>query len=185
MRRMVTVLTMAAGLAVVAVPVVAQVGQEVRERPAFQSRMQYPSTLLLEKRAELGLTAEQVRQIEAIQERVRAENAPRLEQMRAARGDRPDRPVRGMRDLSATERQQLREQMRDRAETLRPIQQQVRETNRAAGEEIHALLTEAQRAQLLELRHERRAEFRRGARGGGWDGEGRRPSRGPRGGAGF
>jgi hypothetical protein len=200
MRRIATAMTIAAGLAVMAAPAVAQVGTEVRERPAFQGRgmmagpgmrAQNPGALLLERRAELGLTADQVRQIEAIQARVQQQNTARIEQLRAARGDSPER---NFRDMSADERQQLRAQMRERMEKLQPLRQQLRETNRAAGQEIHALLTDAQREQLRTLRREQMREFRgqRGERGAGeWqgrrgerggDGAGRRPHRGPQGG---
>jgi hypothetical protein len=200
MRRIATAMTIAAGLAVMAAPAVAQVGTDARERPAFQGRgmmagpgirAQNPGALLLERRAELGLTADQVRQIEAIQARVQQQNAARIEQLRAAHADRPER---NFRDMSAEERQQLRAQMRERMEELQPLRQALRETNRAAGQELHALLTDAQREQLRTLRREQMREFRgqRGERGAGeWqgrrgerrgDGEGRRPHRGPRGG---
>jgi hypothetical protein len=174
MRKIATVMTIVAGLAVLAAPAVAQVGTEVGERPAFQgrgmmmgisgARHQNPGALLIERRAELGLTAEQVRQIEAIRDRVTRENAARLEQ--------------------------LRQQNRDRMEPLQAVRRELRETNRAAGQEIHGLLTEEQRQQLHTLRREQVREFRgqRGGRGDGeWqgrrgdrrgDGEGRRPHRG-------
>jgi hypothetical protein len=176
MRKIATAMTIVAGLAVVVAPVVAQVGTEVRERPAFQgrgmmgggpaARVQNPAALVLERRAELGLTSEQVRQIEAIQARVQQENASRIEQLRAAFGDRTDR---NFRDLTVEERQQLRERMQQ----LQPVRQQLRETNRAAGQEIHALLTAEQQEQLRTLRRDRMREFRspRGPRGPRGDGE--------------
>jgi hypothetical protein len=201
MRKVSMALTIAAGLAVMAAPAVAQIGTEVRERPAVQgrgmmggapgARVHNPASLLLERRAELGLTADQVRQIEAIQARVAQQNAARMEQVRAAMADRG---MRSPRDVPAEEREQLRQQMRDRMEQLRPVRQQIRETNRSAGQEIHALLTDDQRQQLRAIRSERMRELRatRGERGDGeWqkqrggqrdDAAGRRHLRGPRGG---
>jgi hypothetical protein len=201
MRKVSMALTIAAGLVVMAAPAVAQVGTEIRERPAVQgrgmmggapgARVQNPAALLLERRAELGLTSEQVRQIEAIQARVAQQNAGRMEQVRAVMGERG---TRALRDVPAEERQQIRQQMRERMEQLRPVRQQIRETNRGAGQEIHALLTEDQRQQLRVIRSERMRDLRatRGQRGDGeWqkprggqrgDVEGRRHLRGPRGG---
>lgn len=178
MRKFVTAMTVMAGLAVMAAPALAQAGQE-RERPAFDrwgiwgggpaANVGTPGAMILEYRAELGLTAEQVSRIEAIQERVKAANAPRIEQLRAQFGER--RPVRDRtrRDMMAVERQELRDQMRS-------VMQEVRETNRAAGDQIHALLTTEQKAALLDLRREwqnRRFERRDGFRQGFRDG--RRP----------
>lgn len=205
MRRMANAMTIVAGLAVMAAPALAQAGTDVRERPAVQRRgmmmagpgmrAQNPGALLLERRAELGLTAEQVRQIEAIQARVQQQNAARIEQLRGALGDLR---ARDMSELSVEERQRLRAGMRERMRELQPVRQQLRETNRAAGQEIHALLTEQQRDQLRALRREHMREQmreRRGQRGergsGEWqnrrgekrgDAEGRRYQRGPRGG---
>jgi hypothetical protein len=194
MKKIALMMTVLAGLAVMAAPVLAQTGQD-RERPGLDRRgmrgggpaanVRVPGAMLLERRAELGLTAEQVRQIEAIQARVQAENAPRLEQLRAEFGERQasERPARGARQaMTAEERQAMRDQMRARADQLRPVMQEVRETNRAAGDQIHALLTTEQKAALFDLRREARGEWqnRRGERRDGFR-EGRGP-RGPRGG---
>jgi hypothetical protein len=184
MRGVISAMTVVAALAVVAGPMVAQQGPGARERPGFMgrgmmaagplARVQNPGALLLERRAELGLAEDQVRQIEGILARVERENAPRIEQLRAAFGDRK------VREMTVDERQQMRERMQQ----LQPVRQQVRETNRAAGQEIHALLTVEQQQKLRELRRERMAELRKG-RGEARDGEWQRrrgDRRGPRGG---
>jgi hypothetical protein len=188
MRKIVTTFTVAAALAVVTAPAVAQVGDPVRERPAFGQRAgpgaamaRNPAVAVLEHREALGLTAEQVRQIEAIQARVQQENAPRLEQLRAAFAERavPDRPAF---DMTAEERQALRERMRAQREAQAPIREQMRETHRKAGEEIHGILTPEQETQLRSIRRARMDELRRemrDRRGGEWRGpRGQRPARG-------
>jgi hypothetical protein len=191
MRKFVTALTVMAGLTVMAAPALAQAGQE-RERPDFERRgmrgggpaaqMRAPGAMLLEHRAELGLTAEQIRQIEAIQERVKAANAPRLEQLQAGLGERGPVRDRTRRDMTAEERQAFRDRMRAGAEQMRSVMQEVRETNRGAGDQIHALLTTEQKAAVLDLRREARGEWqnRRGERRDGFRGD-RRPMRGQRG----
>ncbi len=177
MRKILTAMTAAAALAVVAAPAMAQVGREVGERPAIQgrgmmggvgARAQEPGTLLLERRAELGLSQEQVQRIEAIQARVRQENEPRLEQLSTAMEELGDRDFRAM---TVEERQQLRRQVQEHMRQLEPVRRAIRETNRAAGEEIHGLLTAEQQQKLRELRLQRVRELqvRRGdRRPGAW-----------------
>jgi hypothetical protein len=171
--RMVQVVAAVAGLAVVAVPVVAQVGEPVRERPALEARgmragapmamARNPAAGVLAQREALGLTADQVRQLEAIKERVERENAPRIERLRAVHGEREAMERSRIRQMSAAERQQLHDHMAQ----VRPIMEEVRQTNHAAGDEIRALLTEEQHAQFRELRRaERRDGAWRGPRGG-------------------
>jgi len=197
MRRIVvTTVTLMAGLAVVAAPAVAQDEQEVRDRPVVSGRGMMmggpgamgrnPAAALLKRQDALELTAEQVRQIEAIRVRVEEENAPRLEQLRAVFGQRAGR------DMPVEERRQLRERM----EELRPVREALRATNRAAGEEIRGILTDAQHEQLRELRRTHRQEMRDRMRterrgDGAWEGrrgergerrDVRRPRRGPGGG---
>jgi hypothetical protein len=194
MGRIVQTMIVVAGLAVIAAPAPAQVGEPVRERPAFERGMRgmraggpgamvrNPAASVLAHQAALGLTAEQVRQIEAIQARVERENATRLEQLRAAIGDRPAVDRSSIREMSAEERQQVRAQMRERMEQVRPIREQLRQTNRAAGEEIRALLTDEQHTQLRELRRAERRDRAvrgpRGARQGEWQRRGERSERG-------
>lgn len=119
-----------------------------------------PAEMVLQHREALDLTADQVRQLEAIRDRVEAENGPRRERMKAAFGDVA--PA----ELTVEERQALRERMRE----LQPVRDEIRATNRKAGEEIHELLTDEQEATLRPLMHQ-------GRRG---DGPGR-PGRGMRG----
>jgi hypothetical protein len=175
--RMVQAVTVVAGLAVVGGPAVAQIGEPVRERPALEARgmragapmamARNPAAAVLAQREALGLSADQVRQLEAIQERVERENAPRIERLRAAYGERQAMDRSRVREMSADERQQLRQQMHDRVEQVRPIMEELRQTNHAAGDEIRGLLTAEQHAQFRELRRaERQDGAWRGPRGG-------------------
>lgn len=182
MRRMVQAVTVAAGLAVLAVPAVAQIGEPVPERPALEARgmragapmavARTPAAAVLAQREALGLTADQVRQLEAIQARVERENAPRMERLRAVHGERQAMDRSRIREMSADERQELRAQMRERMEQLRPVMEELRQTNRAAGDEIRDLLTAEQQAQFRALRRSER-------RDGAWQQRrGERPERG-------
>lgn len=167
MRKTRWVVLTALGLAVLGAPAEAQVGEPVRERAAAERGMRAgsgpfvrnPATAVLEHRAELELTAEQVRRLEAIQARVEQENAPRIERLRTAWRDRvvPDRSPRSM---TPEERQQLRERMRERTDAVAPIRDEIRETNRAAGAEIHGLLTAEQQTELRSIRRAHRDELR-------------------------
>jgi hypothetical protein len=175
MRRVVQAVTVAAGLAVLVAPALAQVGEPVPERPALEARgmrdgapmalARNPAAAVLAQREALGLTADQVRQLEAIQARIERENAPRLERLRALHGERQAMDRSRIRDMSADERAQLRAQMRERMEQLRPVMQELRETNRAAGDEIRGLLTAEQQTQFRALRRSER-------RDGAWRGPG-------------
>jgi Spy/CpxP family protein refolding chaperone len=205
MRKLMSTTMVLVALAVMAAPALAQAGQPDRDRPGADrwnmrgagpgAMAGVPGAMLLERRAEIDLTAEQVSQIEAIQARVRQANAPRLEQLRAQVGDRQlaERPARPQtrHEMTPEKRQELREQMRARSETmrakaseLRPLMQEVRDANRAAGEQIHAVLTAEQQARVQELRTEARQEWqnRRGERRDGMrEGRGQRGDRGQRG----
>jgi hypothetical protein len=175
MRRIRRMAGAAVALVLVASPVVAQgAGQDsvpgrmgrgmLRGGPAAMERN--PAAAVLEHREALELTAEQVSRLEAIRDHVAQENSPRWEQLRAAFGDANPR------DMTPEERQAHRAQM----QALAPVRDEIRATNRAAGEEIHELLTDDQEATLRPL-------MRRGHRGPQPPRAGR-GGRGPRGGGG-
>jgi hypothetical protein len=177
MKRVVQAVMVAAGLAVLAAPALAQVGEPVPARAAAEARgmrdgapmamARNPAAAVLARREALGLTADQVRQLEAIQARVERENTPRVERLRALHGERQAMDRGRMRDMSAEDRQQMRAQMRERMDQLRPVMEELRATNRAAGDEIRGLLTAEQHEQFRELRRsERRDGAWRGPRGG-------------------
>lgn len=128
-----------------------------------------PFARLLEKRQELGLTAQQVSQIEAIRTRLQAQNQPLMEQMQAARRQAglPERAA----DARGGERPRLTEEqrtaMRQMRDRMAPLHEQVRTNTRAAMEQVHGLLTEQQRTQVRQWHREQRggARGRRGGRG--------------------
>ncbi|HEX8272912.1 MAG TPA: Spy/CpxP family protein refolding chaperone [Longimicrobiaceae bacterium] len=128
-----------------------------------------PVAALLEHRAELKLTADQVSRLETIQRDLEQKNAPLRRQLEAARPQRPE----GERQAPPTE--QERQAMRARMEQLRPQMEQLRTNQRAAMEQVRSVLTDEQeqaaRQYLRGPRGERGERGPRGERGG--RGEGR------------
>lgn len=118
---------------------------------------------MLRSHAELGLTAEQVARLEAIEAELRARNAPMREQLQALRPEgmrerHRERHERGARP-QVTEEQ--RREMRARMEQARPLMEQMRANMQAAMERARAVLTEEQRARLETRMREHRREHRR------------------------
>jgi Spy/CpxP family protein refolding chaperone len=119
-----------------------------------------PAAVVLDHRDALELTAEQVDALESIRDRVQEENGPRWEQLKAAFGEAA--PA----EMSVEERDAFRARMQE----LRPVREEIRATNRAAGQEIHEILTDDQEQKLRPIMHEGRrgpGHMRRGGRGGG------------------
>ena len=142
-------------------------GQDVRgEWAGPGSRARNPVSMLLQRREDLGLTAEQVTRLEAIQTRVERENAPRIQQLRAVLGDRDPR------ELTTEERAELRERMR----ALDPVRDEIRQTNRAAMDEARAILTDEQQTRIRQVMRRRPGPDgrpgMRGPRRGPWQGAG-------------
>jgi hypothetical protein len=134
-----------------------------------QHRMD-PFAHLLEKRTELGLSADQVSRLEAIRSRVQSRNQPILEQLQAARRQAglPERSeARGGERTRPTEEQRAaRQRFRDQA---RPLMEQLRDNTRTGMREAHEVLTDQQRQQLRTM-HEGQGHHRggRGGRRGGF-----------------
>lgn len=173
MRRMLKVAGTVAAMALVASPLMAQGrGNAPMGRGMMMGgpdgMARNPAEVVLEHREALELSAGQVQKLEAIRDRVARENAPRLAQLSQAFGDVD------MRDMTVEERREVRDQMRERMRELAPVRDEMRATNRAAGREIHEILTPAQEARVRAIMH----EGRRGDR----PARGQRPARGPRGG---
>jgi hypothetical protein len=137
-----------------------------------------PVQALLEARAELGLSAEQVVQLESIHARLQEQNQPLLEEMRAAAPAGGSQRGVGMRErmgaMTPEQREQMREhmgamtpeqreQMRERMDRGVPAElqatvRQLRENNRAAMREAREVLTPEQQALASELVRARAAE---------------------------
>jgi Spy/CpxP family protein refolding chaperone len=141
----------------------------MRGRAGGPGRMD-PFGGLLERRAELGLTGEQVSRIEAIRNRVQAQNRPLLERLSAARRQAglPEPGV-GARDAQRTPPTEAQREARRRfREANRPLLDQIHDNARSAMREVHEVLTPQQREHLREAhrgqgqRHGRRGHFQRG-----------------------
>lgn len=153
-----------------------------------------PAARVLAQRAELGLTSDQVYQLEAIQARVEAQAGPLLAQLEAARGEfAPGRIGAGAaprgelaRERAAAmtpeQRARMRERMQQRArgdaaariadpeararmEALRPVMQQLHATHTQARQDVQAVLSAEQRTQLRALQQARVGEARARVRG--------------------
>lgn len=108
-----------------------QPGQEQVTRPSGQA----PLARVLQHRAELGLTTDQVTRLEGIQQRLQAQNAPLLEQLRASgAGQRAEGAARERRQLTPEQREQMRERMQNMTEEeRRALREQMRQ-RRQQGE---------------------------------------------------
>jgi hypothetical protein len=157
------------------------------ERPQAGARaggIGNPAARVLQHRDALGLTLDQVRQLQQLQAQYADRNQPLLDQLRSVR---PAMGLRGeLTDEQRAELRQRRQGMRDggrhatpeaRAEfeALRPVMEQLRANHVQAREQVQALLSAEQTARLQEL------TIRRGERPRG---EGMRRGEGVRRGAG-
>lgn len=116
-----------------------------------------PIGMLLEQREEIGLTADQVTRLEALQAEWQRVADPTMERMRELR-------------------QELNDDRREMMEAARPMMENLREVTRSTMDQAMELLTDEQRAEL----REQRREMRPGPPGG----QGGPGMRGPRGGGG-
>ncbi|WP_420129281.1 hypothetical protein [Longimicrobium sp.] len=148
-----------------------------------------PVQRLLRQREQLGLTAQQVSRLEAIDRDLQARNAPLVQQLTALRPDRgqgadgarargerrarPDSAARAERRQRG-ERPQLtaeqRQQMEQRRAQAQPIMQQLRANGEQALTQARAVLTAEQQQKIQQRMDERRER------------QGDRPGRGERGG---
>lgn len=97
-----------------------------------------PVAVVLDHRADLELTDDQVQKLETLREHVQQANEPRWQQLKEAFGDADPR------SMSVEERQALRERM----QALQPVREEIRAANREAMDEVHELLTDEQETQL-------------------------------------
>lgn len=146
---------------------VAPLAAEAQVRPGAQhqqgERPLAPFALILEERAQLGLTAEQVARIEAIQQRLQAQNAPLLEQLRASGA------WEGMRGtvMRPEQRERMRQQMQERQRNLTPEQrEQMRRQMRERMQDRQRALRPEQREEMRQRMQERRQAPEGTARGG-------------------
>ena len=134
-----------------------------------------PFQFVLDHRADLKLTDQQVARIEQIAARVKQQDAPLVARLRAAlpEGKSP-------RDMTAEERTAFRQKM----QALQPERDQLRDLHRTAMREVRDLMTPEQQTQWRTLMQQNRPARRGGQ--GMHDGQGRRQGGGrPGSGAGF
>jgi hypothetical protein len=109
-----------------------------------------PLELLLEQRASLRLTTEQLDGLEGIRARLAAQNEPLVNQMLALRKEwQQQRGQRGRRGEAAARLERIRAD-------AEPIRAQIQQNNRTAMQAVNRLLTRNQRAQLRGIVEERR-----------------------------
>jgi hypothetical protein len=139
--------------------------QTTTDRPQERvDRMGQPFAMMLRRSTELGLSSDQVARIEAIGSRLRAQNAPLMEQVRSemsAQSPRAGAPAGQRPRMGAPQRHQ----MRQRAAEMTPEQ---REALRARMQERHAEMSPEDRAAMrtrMEERRQKTASGDAGARG--------------------
>lgn len=133
----------------VAVALLAMPGAVVAQGRGMGAMMQSPLRVVLDKKAELGLSAEQVAKIEAMEAELAKTNEAPMAEVRKIREANPD-----MRNMPEAERDKMREQMRT-----------IQTNNTAAREKLKDVLTPEQLAAANEAIEA--AMPRRGRRGGG------------------
>ena len=140
-----------------------------RMGPAGRGDGGNPVAPLIEMRRQLNLSTRQLVQLDSIertllqnnrnlQEQLRA----RMDSMRPQRQDRAERPRREMTDSQRVQmRSQMRAQMEARMDSLRPLREQIARNDSTARARALAVLTDSQRVQVREWQAEQRG-FRRG-----------------------
>jgi hypothetical protein len=110
-----------------------------------------PAQRALALRAELGLSAEQVSRLEAIQQRLQAQNAPLIAQLRAS-GVPSERPA-----MTPEQREARRKQVQEHGRARTPEQrQQMRERMQARTPEQREQMRERMQARTPEQREQMR-----------------------------
>lgn len=153
-------------------PAAAQGGGGSPAADVLDAREQRPFDLLLEARAELGLSAAQVTRLQAIAARLEETNRPlRDELVRRWQAVREERRAELMRMTPQQRRAELR-RVRQQGpppvpESMRPVVQRVRQNVAAAMHEARDVLTPEQKARARAMvREHRRGQMGPGARQG-------------------
>jgi hypothetical protein len=131
--------------------------------------------LLLQHRADLGLTEQQVARLEVIGRRLEAANRPLRERLSAERERFLAERRAELERMSPEQRRAEYERMRSRGRpplppAMRPVADEMRENIRHAMREAHGVLTPRQRMQVRRMMREAAAARRHGdrPRRGGW-----------------
>ena len=105
-----------------------------------------PVGMLLKDRTEIGLTAEQVARLKAIDARLEEQNRPHVRRLVEIRRALPDE-LKGSPERMSPER---RAAFHERMKAARPLFERINENNRAAMREVGDVLTQDQKTLLRE-----------------------------------
>lgn len=130
-------------------------------------------TRLIDHRAELGLTDDQVARLESVRDRYVEENKALRQQIHQTVGERK-RPDESMKNLSREERraamQKRHEELLAQHPELVSVFDQLKSNREAMRGELDIILTPQQQDQLKQMRQERREKAGRSGRGGSGQG---------------
>lgn len=119
-----------------------------------------PAERLLERRTELGLTADQVQRLERIRDARAESEKPHQETLRKLREARRDERVDARREGAPRDSAQPRRERREAPPEARAAMEALRSSREAARKEAIAVLTPAQREKARELMEDRREQRR-------------------------
>jgi len=115
---------------------------------------------MLEKKAELGLTAEQEARIAQIRTDLRAKNRPLVEQIESKLGARPTpEQMKAMTDEQREDFVTARMAEAKGDQELQPVYKQLRENRKAAWEQVKAVLNDEQKAKVEQWAKDKKKEM--------------------------
>ena len=130
-------------------------------------------TRLIEHRAELGLTDDQVSRLETVRDRYVEENKALRQQIHQTVGDRK-RDHESMKSLSREERQEAMKKRHEELLAEHPelagVFDQLKSNHEAIRDELDVILTPEQKDKLKQMHEERREKAGRSGRGAGGQG---------------
>lgn len=116
-----------------------------------------PVAKLLRHQADLGLSDDQVRQLQEIDRKMDEQNRPYVAQLLRIRKDMNVRPGVRPEDMTDAERAEFQSHMQE----ARPLWEQIRKNNRAAMHQVGNVLDTRQKAALREMLEQQRNQRER------------------------
>jgi len=128
---------------------------------AARSREMSPALeQLMERKAELGLTADQDARLASIRDALREKNKPLLDQIEAATGERPTpEQLQAMTDEQKAEYRSTKLAAAQSNKELKPVFAQLKENRKAAWQEAKTVLNEQQQAQVQKWAKDKKKEM--------------------------
>jgi Spy/CpxP family protein refolding chaperone len=125
--------------------------------------------LLIQHRADLALTDDQVAQLESVRQRYGEQNQAIREQIRGIAGERPKESENLSKEERRAAREKRHEELLAEHPELGPLHEQLKANSKAAHEEVLGILTPEQQKKVQQMVSERRGKSggRRGAASGG------------------